>query len=173
MAIPPYQIVIIRHAEKPDDTADSTTANPNLSMLGYERAGALAHYLPGTYGQPDFLFATQASNSSNRPVETITPLANFLGMPINSSFADDDYPTLANTLLSSATYANSVVFICWHHGKIPKLCKALGAAPPFDPWPGEVFDRVWQITYPQPPGSDGSPTVINYPQRLLFGDTPT
>ena len=173
MAIPPYQILIIRHAEKPDGTDDTSTKNPNLSLRGYERAGALAPFLPGTFGQPDFLFASQASTSSNRPVETITPLANALGLTINSSFADDDYPTLANTLLSDATYAGHLVLICWHHGKIPKLATALGVTPPQDPWPGDVFDRVWQITYPQPPGSGGSPTVTDYPQKLLFGDTAT
>jgi phosphohistidine phosphatase SixA len=174
MATPPYQIVIIRHAEKPggnDD--DATSTDPNLSLRGYERAAALAPFLPPTFGQPDFLFASQASSSSNRPVETITPLANSLGMKINSSFADADYLALANSLLNTATYAGQLVLICWHHGKIPKLATALGVTPPLDPWPSDVFDRVWQITYPQPPGSGGSPTVINYPQKLLFGDSAT
>ena len=173
MAIPPYQIVIIRHAEKPDDSDDGAAKNPNLSLRGMERAAALAPFLPPTFGQPDFLFASQASTSSNRPVETITPLANSLGMKINSSFADDDYATLANTLVSDATYAGHLVFICWHHGKIPQLATALGVTPPLDPWPSTVFDRVWQITYPQPPGSGGSATVTNYPQKLLFGDSAT
>jgi hypothetical protein len=58
-----------------------------------------------------------------------------------------------------------IVLICWHHGKIPDLAKALGV---FNPpkWDGKVFDRVWQITY-----TKGKASLADLPQMLLYGDS--
>jgi hypothetical protein len=39
------------------------------------------------------------------PVETATPLANALVLPINQSFANHDYRSLAKAILSNETYA--------------------------------------------------------------------
>src|SRR5277367_2028670 len=72
----PHIIMIIRHAEKPTDAA--TTKNPDLSPRGYQRADALAKIIPQNFPHPDFLFATKRSAHSNRPVETIEPLAKAL-----------------------------------------------------------------------------------------------
>jgi len=55
--------------------------------------------------------------------------------------------------------------ICWHHGKIPDLAKALGVKRP-PKWDGKVFDRVWQITYPK-----GKASLEDLPQMLLYGDS--
>lgn len=173
MTTTPASILIIRHGEKPGDPATDTADAIDLSTRGYERAGALASYIPATFGTPDFLFATQASKNSNRPVETITPLAAALQLEIDSKHADDDYPALAADLLSNAKYAGKLVLICWHHGKIPKLTRALGGVAPQDPWPGTVFDRVWQINYPAGNSAPTNLAVINTPQMLLYGDSST
>jgi hypothetical protein len=58
-----------------------------------------------------------------------------------------------------------VVLICWHHGNIPNLAIALGIPKP-PPWPGSVFDRVWQLTY-----TAGKPVLQDLPQQLLYGDS--
>ena len=162
----PSQILIIRHGEKPGDPGvDAATDGMDLSMKGGERAAALAVFIPASFPKPDFLFATQISAHSNRPVETITPLSVALKLPINSKHPDDDYPAVANHLLSEQKYAGKNVLICWHHGKIPKLAAALGVPNPPTPWPADVFDRVWQITF-----ANGGATLKNLPQALLFGD---
>lgn len=167
----PKTIFIIRHAEKPGDPAtDNPQDGINLSTRGYERAGALAPYFPATFGNPDELFAAQASHHSNRPVETITPLAQALKLDIKSDIADADYATLANKILSDAKYAGKVLLICWHHGNIPALTQSLGGQPPQDPWPGTVFDRVWQIDYPPSTAKPSGLAVKNIAQQLLFGD---
>jgi hypothetical protein len=59
------------------------------------------------------------------------------------------------------------VLICWDHEYIPRLAAALGIFPQPSAWPADVFDRVWIITY-----KDGLASLVNMPQRLLFGDSP-
>ena len=173
MSNTPSTVLIIRHGEKPgtpdtDDPGDGV----DLSTQGYERAAALSVYVPATFGAPDFLFATQASKHSNRPVETITPLAKALGLPIDDKYADDDYAKVAEDVLTHSKYAGKRVLICWHHGKIPKLAEALGGVAPVTHWPDSVFDRVWRIDYPAGGATTGLP-VQNIPQQLLYGDSTT
>ncbi|MBC8752196.1 MULTISPECIES: histidine phosphatase family protein [Paraburkholderia] len=167
----PSTILIIRHGEKPGDSAtDSPADGIDLSARGYERAAALAPYVIATFGAPAFLFATQASKHSNRPIETITPLSHALELPINSEYADADYAALASAILGGGTYAGKLGFICWHHGTIPALTQALGGQPPVAPWPGSVFDRVWQLSYPPGAGGGQLLPVANLAQKLMFGD---
>jgi len=173
MNSPPTKVLIIRHGEKPGDPAtDSPDDGRDLSTRGFERAAALSVYVPATFGPPDFLFATEESKHSNRPVETITPLAKVLGLEINSKHADDDFATVADDIRNNAKYGGKLVLICWHHGKIPKLTEALGGIPPFDPWPATVFDRVWSLDLSDPT-SAARIQVQNIPQMLLFGDCST
>jgi hypothetical protein len=167
MSLIPKKIVILRHGEKPGapDSDDAAGGNPNLSVRGYCRAGALAPSLPSIFGKPDFIFASAPSHSSNRPVETVTPLSQATGVSINDKHADDDYAKVANDV-QNAAYSGKTVVICWHHGKIPELATALGVTPPITPWPGDVFDRYWVITA----DGSGEPQVVNLSQRLLYGD---
>jgi broad specificity phosphatase PhoE len=161
---PPATILLIRHAEK------LTDGQPDLSPVGFERAkvipqlfagGTAPHNLP----RPDFLFATHVSKKSNRPVETITPLSAALGLPISHEIDDKDYAALEKELLSGK-YTGKVVLVAWHHGTIPMLARALGATPPYDPWPDTQFDRVWRIDY-----RGGKAALTDLPQELLAGDS--
>lgn len=159
---PPATILIIRHAEK------LTDGRQDLSPVGYRRASLLPKLFDGSRADlpvPQVLFATHVSKHSNRPVETITPLAAALKLPIDSTIMDDDYAALAKELLSGK-YAGKVVLVAWHHGKIPQLATALGAQPPYMPWPAAQFDRVWRIDY-----RDGKATMRDLPQQLLSGDS--
>ena len=85
----PARVMVMRHAEKPDDPDD-----PNLSAAGKVRAAALVTWYPATFGRPDFIFATAISNYSERPIETVKPLAQELGIPVEATFADQDYGSL-------------------------------------------------------------------------------
>jgi hypothetical protein len=165
---PPATILLIRHAEKPPAEA----ASMDLAPAGFERAkqipqlfGGAGAAAPHNLPRPDFLFATHVSKKSNRPVETITPLSQTLGLPISSEVADDDFPVLAKELLSGK-YSGKVVLVAWHHGKLPEFAVALGATPPYKPWPDTQFDRVWRIDY-----RDGKATLTDLPQGLMPGDS--
>lgn len=164
----PRIIMIIRHAEKPESTDQPTTQpkDPNLSKQGYDRADALAKVFPAHFPKPDFLLASQKSKNSDRPLQTITPLANALHLPVDSTFKNEDFAQLAQTLLTDPKYSGKTILIAWHHGKIPALAKALGLKDPPDPWDPTLFDRVWQITY-----NDNIPTLQDLPQKALPTDS--
>lgn len=194
MASFPAQVLIIRHGEKPGDPSDDKEGGPDLSVRGSSRAAALPSLFAATqptlgcplspakggfsaaytsvaiageaprFQKPDFIFATQASKHSNRPVETITPTAAALALDVDDKHADADYAKVASDVLTNAKYVGKVVLICWHHGNIPNLAKALGIASP-PPWPGPMFDQIWQVTWP-----NGAATLATPGQELLYGD---
>ena len=158
-------ILLIRHAEKPTEGMD-------LAPAGFERAKVIPKLFgpPGTPAphnlpRPDFLFATHVSKNSNRPVETIIPLSVALGEPISHEIEDKDFATLAKELLSGK-YAGKVVLVAWHHGSLPGFARALGAKPPYDPWPETQFDRVWRIDY-----AGAKAMLTDLPQGLMAGDS--
>jgi hypothetical protein len=163
----PARILLIRHAEKPDDPKEV-----GLSERGKQRAAALpklfekaddrAEPLP----KPDYLFATRDSEASRRPTKTLKPLAKKLGLKVHAEVANKDFAALARKLLSDPKYAGKTVLICWHHGTMPELAVALDASQAPDRWKDKVFDRVWQIEYSR----DGKATFRDRPQRLLEGD---
>ena len=134
---------------------------------GQDFAGAyVAVQIQGTaprFSTPGFLFATQASKSSNRPVETITPLSVAVNLPYDDKHADGDYAKVASDILTDSKYAGQVTLVCWHHGNIPNLATALGVSNP-PAW--SVFDRVWLISY-----SNGTASLANDAQMLLYGDS--
>jgi phosphohistidine phosphatase SixA len=149
----PRSVFLMRHAEKLYDPKD-----PDLAPAGVERAKRLATWLPSVMGAPpQFIFACSLSKHSARPYETVKPLAKTVGIPINATFADQDYPALAEEVLVDPAYANAVIVICWHHGHIPSFARALkaGAGTYPDPWPDEVFNLVLKFGF----GSDSAATV--------------
>ena len=116
---------------------------------------------------PQNVIATQQSKHSKRPIETVTPLAIALGLHVNDRFAntDADIKKMTDAILNTQSFADEIVLICWHHGKIPDIAKALGIAKP-PKWDGKIFDRVWQITF-----SKGKAKLDDLPQQLLYGDS--
>lgn len=148
----PATILVMRHAEKPDDPTD-----PDLSADGKERARKLAVYIPHTFWTPDFIVASALSKHSARPYETVKPLSKAVGIPIDATFADQDYEALAHELLKQSRYDRKRVLVCWHHGHIPSLMSALGAkAGDYpDPWDPRVFNLILLLDS----GADGSATV--------------
>jgi broad specificity phosphatase PhoE len=148
----PEKLLVMRHGEKSGDPDD-----PNLTPVGQARAKALPAYIEATFGKPDFIFAATVSRHSARPLETVQPLADKTGVRINTDFADQDYGALAKHLRKDLTYAGKLVVICWHHGNIPNLMNALGAAKGSypDPWPREVFNLILEAKF----DARGAPTV--------------
>ncbi len=133
-------ILIIRHAEKPDDGA-------GLAPQGVERANAYVRYFE-TYkfnGVPlhfDALFASRDSAGSMRPRLTLEPLSHALGMPLQTPYKDKDIADIAAEIQSVGPGKH--ILICWHHGEIPDLLSALGADPN---WPDNQYGWVIQLSF--------------------------
>jgi hypothetical protein len=173
-------IMIIRHAEKPskDDptglTADGSPSDGSLTVRGWMRAGALAG-LFAPVGQPVraglarptvVYGARPHGDASQRPTQTVTPLAAKLGLPINSRYGKGDEASLADELRTR----HGAILVSWQHEQIPSIVAHLGAVTPTAPssWPDNRFDLVWVF---QRAGTGW--TFIQVPQVLLAGDTPT
>lgn len=161
----PRRILIIRHAEKP---APKDPPDTGLTPRGVQRANALAMVISARYPHIDYLFSSASTRTSMREVLTLKPLARKLGLPIDSSYANTSYNQLAQSLLTDPRYAGKTILICWNHRQIPQFAQALGASPPVSPWPGNLYDRIWQIDY----GADGTVTIQNLPENALPGDSP-
>ncbi len=138
----PAEVLIVRHAEQP-----THGSQVHLSAIGRARAAALPRLFPARFAAPTVLFATRASKESNRPFETLQPLAQALGLRIDDRFPDEAYAQLASTILTSAAYAGAHILICWHHGTIPALAAQLGAVHAPARWPDAQYDHVWQLRY--------------------------
>jgi len=140
-------ILIIRHAEKPDE-------GYGLSAIGEARANAYVNYFKNFKidGQPlklDCLFAAADSKESHRPRLTIEPAGKALGLAIDTRFKDKNFQGLADEIRSKPH--GKAILIAWHHGQIPSLLRALGADPrqviPNGKWPDDVFGWLIQLRY--------------------------
>jgi hypothetical protein len=165
----PKVIYLMRHAEKPM-TGDK---DPNLAPQGVKRAQALPALfvaLPGRTTmppllKPDAIFATAPSKHSNRPIETIMPLAQMLHKHVITDYEDIEAGPLAKQVLGGK-YAGEVVVICWHHGEIPHVAEALGVKGAPKKWNPDVFDQIWKIEY-----VNGQAQMTVVPEHLLPGDS--
>jgi hypothetical protein len=162
----PAQVVLLRHGEK-DLTGD------NLSKRGFERASALVPYFtknpaPVLIDQAVAIYAQPASknHSSKRPVQTITPLAIELGLPVLVGYTRERYDKMCAEILQKPEYDNKLVFICWSHDNLSAIATCLGVQGLSD-WPGSQYDRVGIISY----SLDGTVSFQDLPQKLLFNDS--
>lgn len=174
-------IQIIRHAEKPADTPPPQGVDVNgnadpesLIPQGWQRAGGLATLFAPSRGPvapglatPQTIFAAGVGKHSHseRPEETITPLADKLGLTIDSSFLKGDETSMVNAALAQT----GIVLICWQHEDIPGIANQIVGNSTTVPqtWPGDRFDIVWVFT----PNGSGGFTFSQVPQLLLAGDS--
>ncbi|HUE36953.1 MAG TPA: hypothetical protein VMO20_06145, partial [Candidatus Acidoferrum sp.] len=140
-------VLIIRHAEKPDSGYD-------LSPAGYQRADAYPGYFKNLAmdSKPlklDYVFATADSKGSHRPRLTVEPLGKALGLQIDTRFTNKKFQDMVDEIQTKNHGRH--ILICWHHGEIPNLVRALGADPdkllPEGKWPNEVFGWMIQLRF--------------------------
>jgi hypothetical protein len=167
----PSRIILIRHAEKPDD--DSAK---DLNAAGVARANALVDFFAtnaviAEKGEPQFIFAKYKKGSSAptmRAVETVTPLARALGIAVDTDYGKKNMSDMTSSLLKDAAYDGKVVLICWDHDELPDLAQALGITAAPAKWKGGVYDRFWVADF----DSEGSVTTFqDLPQHLMPGDS--
>ena len=140
-------VLIIRHAENPAN-------GHGLSPRGHERAEAYKNFflnftVDSKRLEPQAVLVAADSKHSHRPRLTVQPFAKAANLPIDNRFANKQPTDLAAEL--RANYQGKVILICWHHGQIPALLRALGAAPetllPNGKWPKDVYDWVIMVSF--------------------------
>jgi len=140
-------VLIIRHAEDPAN-------GHGLSPRGKERAEAYEDYfqnftVDGKRREPEAVLVAADSKQSHRPRLTVEPFAKAAKLPIDNRFANKQPADLAAEL--RANYQGKLILICWHHGQIPAVLRALGAAPetllPNGKWPRDVYDWVIMVSF--------------------------
>lgn len=163
-------VLIIRHAENPEN-------GRGLSPRGQQRAQAYKDYFQNLTVDsmplvPDTVFAADDSKHSHRPRLTVEPFAKAAKLQIDARFQTEQFADLAAEL--RAMHQGKRTLICWRHGHIPKLLRALGAKPeevlPNGKWPGSVYDWVIVLRY------DGNGHLIpgttkRMNEHLLPGDS--
>jgi hypothetical protein len=108
--------------------------------------------------------AVPRPTSCERPLETITPLAQRLGMTARTPVKDSETAEIARIL----TTTSGSPLAAWQHQDIPSIAQHIGKVNPAPPkkWPGDRFDIVWVLTRTQ----DGAWKFTQVPQLLLAGD---
>lgn len=177
------RIMLIRHAEKPEDNPQifgvdeaGNQKKEELSVRGWRRAGALAVLFspdvvasrPGL-ATPQTIYATKAVQHSEslRPQHTVAPLALRLGIHLNADFALGEEAGLAK----HAEAASGTALIAWHHEMAPSLANAILGDDATCPqrWPGDRFDMVW--VFDRVAGS-AKWSFSQVAQLVLSGDKP-
>jgi hypothetical protein len=162
----PAQILIIRHGEKINDV------DPNLSERGRARAKALADFFTTNsemirFGSPVALYAAEPKGGSLRPIQTITPLAEKLSLPINHSYNKKSISAMVAEITRNSKYQGQTVVISWVHDSIPEIASQFGAVDAPTTWDSTVFDRVWVLQF----GSSKTPKFKDVSQHLMPGDS--
>jgi hypothetical protein len=204
------KIMVIRHAEKPDkyngqqyngvDVYGSSGAE-DLVTLGWERAGGLVTLFAPPWGPkgptlatPQYLYAADPKDKSapdaktkepsQRPYETLGPLAAVLGLTINAGFKKKDF----KDMVANAITQPGVVLISWQHEDIALgesgshgishyILKDTGTTDSFNiptTWPVDSkgkarYDLVF--VFDRPTGTGPITAFSMFAQMLLAGDS--
>jgi hypothetical protein len=181
-------ILIIRHAEKPDEfwsgpglTSEGSVDKKSLVIRGWQRAGGWSALFGGGLGGEDFprpsaIYAANpdtpgGAEPSQRPFETITPLAARLNLTPFVTYAVGQEPQLFAEIVNRT----GVVLVCWEHKAIVSaILPAIAGGQPLPgmpkKWDGARFDVVLRFDRSAP----GAPWSFRqlFP-RLQSGDSDT
>lgn len=126
-------ILLVRHAER----SNAPGADPPLSSAGEARARELLHVVRGANVKK--IYASEYL----RAKQTVQPLAEALGLTVDSSFKGPDLSPLVKDLL--ANHRGETILIAHHSNTVPELIRLLGG--------GEIpamndaaeFDRLYVV----------------------------
>jgi broad specificity phosphatase PhoE len=171
-------VMLLRHAEKPNERRSGVNeaGKPDegtLSVAGWLRAGALVPYFASLADRlhsrlvcrPQHIFAARstAQHPSTRPRDTVRPLADMLGIPVDERWSDEDPVELVGEALRSI---EEPVLVCWRHDHLPALARSILQSDGIpEHWPGNRFDITWSIR-----PENGGWILLQVPQLLLAGD---
>ena len=133
-------MIFVRHAEKALMPID----DPGLSAEGQARAAELARQLVDA----DVVAGIDAIYSTpyRRTMETAEPIAEALGLPINSYSPDDDDETVLDNM--QRAHKGKIILVVGHSNTIPGLIAELGASKKVPPIAENEYDNLYLISIP-------------------------
>ena len=133
----PQQVIFIRHAEKDGDLV-------HLSDIGRQRAKDLPIYFDKMKIYPSVFIAMKQKSftSSNRPFETLLPLANYHKQQIINDYKSEEYKKVY-ILVNHPKYTDKTVVVCWAHDNLVKLAKLFGVA--IRKWDKNDYTSLWRL----------------------------
>lgn len=132
-------IIFVRHAEKASMPAD----DPGLTAAGERRVAELTRQLADAdvVAGVDAIFVTRF----RRSVDTAAPLANHLGIELESYDPDDNEATLQRIL---DNHKGEVILVVSHSDKLPGLIADLGASKNVPPIADNEYDNIYIVSIP-------------------------
>ena len=130
---PVTTVILVRHAEK---IIDPNNPDVNLSPAGQTRAQELVRMFGD--GGIKAIYATQYK----RTQETVKPLADKLGLPVNVVNSKGTADLLAKI---QAENSGQTVFVAGHNNTVPEIILALGGSK-YPPIPESEYDNLFIVT---------------------------
>ena len=130
---PVTTVILVRHAEK---VIDPNNSDPDLSPAGQARAQEIVRIFSDA--GINAIYATQYK----RTQQTVKPLADKLGLPVNQVNSKSTADLLAQIRSQNS---GQVVFIAGHNNTVPEIIAALGG-PTFPTIPETEFDNLYIVT---------------------------
>ena len=145
---------------------DGSENKEALTATGWKRANALVGLFAPADGRfanprlatPQTIFASGPTEQepSLRPQQTVTPLAEKLGLSVRTEFPRGDEAAL----MKAATAINGAVIIAGQHEAIPAIAEDILGSDYgiLEHWKGRRFDLVWVFDRPDSGGRSLMPT---------------
>ena len=130
---PVTTLILIRHAEK---IIDPNNTDVDLNADGHARAQELVRMFADA--GITAIYATQYK----RTQETVKPLADHLGLPINQVNAKNTGDLLAQI---RAQHSGQTIFIACHNNTVPEIIAAAGG-PQYPIIPESEYDNLYIVT---------------------------
>jgi hypothetical protein len=134
-------VYFIRHGEKP-------AQGNGLNAQGIQRSKWLSKLFgPHSDYEVKYMIAQRpkANGKRQRPLDTLRPLADELGLTVDTDCERDDFEGFAAKIKGYKDKGN--VLVCWEHKRLTDLALALGVHNP-PTYPTDRFDIIWTCEEP-------------------------
>ncbi|KAI1128464.1 hypothetical protein F5Y10DRAFT_265100 [Nemania abortiva] len=134
-------VYLIRHGEKPSD------GGVGLSSEGEQRAQCLRTVFGAASGYNIGYILAQTPKDDGkreRPYLTVKPLADDLGLTVDTSCDRDDEQCVQDAVDGYDGEGN--ILICWEHNELNNIAEELGAKD-VDNYPDDSYDLIWTQPY--------------------------
>jgi broad specificity phosphatase PhoE len=133
-------MIFVRHAEKALIPVD----DPGLSEVGQARAGELARQLVDA----DVIAGIDAiySTDTRRTRETVQPIADALGLEINTYENQEDNEPIVDEMVRR--HKGKIILVVGHSNTLPVMIADLGASKNVPPIAEFEYDNIYLISIP-------------------------